>query len=142
MIVDSSPAPMKTSSRLLKKLRERASQLTRELRALYLASQDPRIPWYARWFVICIVAYALSPIDLIPDPIPVLGYLDDLVLLPLGIYLALRMIPEEILKECRQKAETMTAQMPSNWVAAAGVVLLWIALFVLVGAYLVKIFQQ
>ena len=63
----------------------KAEQLKQEMHALYLASRDPRVPWYAKAFVACVIAYAVSPIDLIPDPIPVLGYLDDLVLLPIGI---------------------------------------------------------
>ncbi len=70
-----------------------ARRLKREVRALYLAYRDPRTPWYGRAFAAIVVAYALSPIDLIPDPIPVLGYLDDLILIPLGVALALRMIP-------------------------------------------------
>lgn len=132
---------MKVPSRLLPNLRERAIRLTKDLRALYLASKDPRVPWYAKVFVLCVVAYALSPIDLIPDPIPVLGYLDDLLLLPLGIYLALKLVPAEVLEDCRQKAGTMTAQMPRNFLAAAMIVLLWIALFVLTGVYLVQVFR-
>jgi len=130
---------MKAPFTLLSKLRERAGQLTRELRALYLASQDPRVPWHAKVFVIFIVAYAFSPIDLIPDPIPVLGHLDDLVVLPLGIYLALKMVPKEVLEECRQKAATLTTRMPRSWMAAAVIVLLWIALFISLGLYLIKL---
>jgi len=72
--------------------------------ALYLAYKDPRTPMYARIFAAVVVGYAFSPIDLIPDPIPVLGYLDDLVLIPLGVYLALKMIPAEVMAECRVKA--------------------------------------
>jgi uncharacterized membrane protein YkvA (DUF1232 family) len=132
---------MKVSSRLLAKLQERANRLKRELFALYLASKDDRVPWVAKIFVICVVAYALSPIDLIPDAIPVVGYLDDLLLLPLGIYLALKMIPEEVLKECRQKAGTLTTSRPGSWIAAAVIVLLWIALSGLFGLYLMKIFR-
>ena len=82
------------------KLRARAFK--REVRAVYLAMRDPRTPWYARLLAGAVVAYAFSPIDLIPDPIPVLGYLDDLVLLPLGIALALKLIPAQVMAECRQ----------------------------------------
>jgi uncharacterized membrane protein YkvA (DUF1232 family) len=81
-----------------------ARDLKTEVRALYLAYRDPRTPLYARLFVALVVGYALSPIDLIPDPIPVLGHLDDLVLVPLGIALAVRMIPPEVLAECRERA--------------------------------------
>ena len=77
------------------RLRDRAKKLKTETRALYLAGRDPRTPWYARLLAAVVVAYALSPIDLIPDFIPVLGYLDDLVLVPLGIALAIKMIPAE-----------------------------------------------
>ena len=86
--------------------RERARRLTTEVRALNFASRDPRTPWYAKAFVACVVAYALSPIDLIPDFVPVLGQLDDLVLVPLGILAARRMIPAHVLAECRERART------------------------------------
>ena len=79
----------------------RRRQLQAEVYALYLAYRDPRVPWYAKAVAACVVGYALSPIDLIPDFIPVLGYLDDLVLIPLGIALALRMIPPAVMDECR-----------------------------------------
>jgi uncharacterized membrane protein YkvA (DUF1232 family) len=105
---------MKTPSGISKKLWEWAIRLKRELYALYFASRDSRVPWYGKIFIICIVAYALSPIDLIPDPIPVLGYLDDLLLLPLGIYLALKLIPEDVLTECRQKAASAHTQLPRS----------------------------
>ena len=82
-----------------------ARRLKREVRALYLAYRDPRTPWYGRVLAALVVAYALSPIDLIPDPIPVLGYLDDLILIPLGVALALRMIPREVMAECRAHAQ-------------------------------------
>ena len=82
----------------------RARQLKAEVYALYLAYRDPRVPWYAKVLAACVVGYALSPIDLIPDFIPVLGYLDDLVLIPLGIALTLRLIPPEVLDECRARA--------------------------------------
>lgn len=107
------------------RVRALAVRLKRELFALHLAARDPRTPWYAKAFVAGVVAYALSPIDLIPDPIPILGYLDDLLLLPLAIYLALKMIPEPVLAECRQKAAGTNAKLPKSYVAAAAIVLLW-----------------
>jgi len=82
-------------------------RLGTELAALYLACRDPRVPGYAKTFTVCVVAYALSPLDLIPDCIPVLGYLDDLVLVPFGIWLALKLIPRPVLEACRQKARAM-----------------------------------
>ena len=87
---------------------QRARQLKRETYALYLAYRDPRVPWYAKVLAVCVVAYAFSPIDLIPDFIPVLGYLDDLVFVPLGISLALRLIPPEVMAECRACAAPPT----------------------------------
>ncbi len=109
--------------------KQKASQLKTETYALYLAARDPRVPWYAKATAACVVAYALSPIDLIPDFIPVLGYLDDLVLVPLGIALTLKMIPPVVLAECRQKAEiTMAQNKPTSWVAAGVIVFVWISL--------------
>jgi len=112
----------------------RAHQLKTEVYALYLAYKDPRTPWYARIFAAGMVAYAFSPIDLIPDFIPVLGYLDDLVLIPLGVFLAIRMIPVEVMSESRQQARQLMAQgKPVNKVAATIIVLIWIGLAALVG---------
>lgn len=100
---------------------------------MYLAYKDSRVPLYARVFAAVVVGYAFSPIDLIPDAIPVLGYLDDLVLVPLGVALAIRMIPAAVLAECRARArEVMASGKPVNRVAAAVVVTVWIALAVLV----------
>jgi uncharacterized membrane protein YkvA (DUF1232 family) len=112
--------------------KQRARQLKSELYALYLAYRDPRVPWYARLLAAVVVGYAFSPIDLIPDPIPVLGYLDDLILLPLGIALVLRLIPPEVMADNRAKAqERMAAGQPTNWIAAVIIVAIWIALAVL-----------
>src|SRR3989304_9204618 len=84
--------------------KEKVKRLKTDVYALYLAFKDRRTPWYAKAFIILIVAYALSPVDLIPDFIPVIGYLDDLILVPAGIYLAIKMVPAGVLAECRQKA--------------------------------------
>jgi uncharacterized membrane protein YkvA (DUF1232 family) len=105
-----------------------ARALKREVYALYLATRDPRVPWYAKALAACVVAYAFSPIDLIPDPVPILGYLDDLVLLPLGVLAVRRMIPPAVLAECRARAEeTIRQGKPVSWTAAAVIVGLWIA---------------
>jgi len=111
------------------RLRQWAYNLKAELYALYLAYRDPRVPWYARLLVVCVVGYAFSPIDLIPDPIPILGYLDDLILLPIGIWLVLKMIPQDVMTECREKAHNEIKNgKPTNWVAAGIIIAIWIFL--------------
>jgi uncharacterized membrane protein YkvA (DUF1232 family) len=110
-------------------LKERVEALKRETFALYLAARHPRTPWYAKAFVAVVVAYAVSPIDLIPDFIPVLGFLDDLVLIPAGVWIAIRMIPAEVLDECRARAhESMAEGQPSGRAAAVVVVAIWLVL--------------
>jgi len=117
---------------LLEKLKQRARHLKGETFALYLAARDPRTPWYAKLLVAGIVAYAFSPIDLIPDFIPVIGYLDDLILVPLGIALAIRMVPGPVLAECRVRAqETIQNGKPASRVAAAVIIVIWLLLAVL-----------
>jgi uncharacterized membrane protein YkvA (DUF1232 family) len=109
--------------------KQQARRLKLETYALYLAYQDPRVPWYAKVVAACVVAYAFSPLDLIPDFIPVLGYLDDLILVPLGIVLALRMIPPEVMAESRIKAvEVLTQDRPRSWVASVTIIAIWLLL--------------
>jgi uncharacterized membrane protein YkvA (DUF1232 family) len=110
----------------LSRLRLKARALKRETYALYPACRDPRTPWYAKLFVGAIVAYALSPLDLIPDFIPVLGYVDDLVLVPLGILVAMKMIPSAVLAECRARAQALSDR-PTSRSAGAVIVAIWIA---------------
>lgn len=109
-----------------KRMKQWAARLKTEVHALYLAYRDPRVPWYARLFALCVAAYALSPLDLIPDMIPVLGYLDDLLLIPLGVVLAIRMIPDEVLAECRERARAESVDRRAGKVAAIIVVCVWI----------------
>ena len=119
--------------------KERVRALKKETFSLYLACRHPRVPWYAKVLALIVVGYALSPIDLIPDFIPVLGYLDDLVLIPLGIMLVIRMIPAEVLAECRQKAETIVGQrIRAGKIAAAVIILLWILSAALVAWLILK----
>jgi uncharacterized membrane protein YkvA (DUF1232 family) len=119
--------------------RQQARRLKLETYTIYLAYRDPRVPWYARLFTACVVAYAFSPIDLIPDPIPVLGYLDDLILIPLGITLALKMIPPALIVECRERAQTTLSQRkPTNWVAAGIIIAIWLLLAALTVVGLVR----
>jgi uncharacterized membrane protein YkvA (DUF1232 family) len=109
--------------------KQRARRLKAETYAIYLAYRDPRVPWYARLFVACVVGYAFSPIDLVPDFIPILGYLDDLILVPVGIALALKMIPPAVMAECREKAQEVMAQgKPVNRTAAAVIIAIWLLL--------------
>ena len=111
--------------------KQRARQLKIEVYAIWLAYRDPRVPWYARIFAACVVGYAFSPIDLIPDPIPVLGYLDDLVLIPLGIALAVRLIPAPVMDEARAKAQqAQNGHHRAAWIVAGVIVLIWIVLVV------------
>ena len=123
------------------KWKQRANELKREVHALYLACKDGRTPWYAKALGVCVVAYALSPFDLIPDPIPVLGYLDDLVLLPAGVLLVRRLIPSDVLAECRRKAQAAGEGRPSNWIAGAVIVALWVATAGLLGWWLWRLMR-
>lgn len=109
-------------------LREQARRLKTQTHALYLVAQDPRTPWYAKLLAAAVVAYALSPIDLIPDFIPVLGYLDDLVVIPLGIWLAIRLVPEDVMSESRDRAAAESGELPVSRAAAAVVLLVWLLL--------------
>ena len=114
---------------LIEELKQRARRLKGETFALYLAARHPDTPWYAKLFVAAIVAYAFSPIDLIPDFIPIVGYLDDLVLIPIGIALAIKLIPPNVIAECRARAqEVMGNNKPVSRVAGAVVVIIWLAL--------------
>jgi uncharacterized membrane protein YkvA (DUF1232 family) len=106
-------------------VRQWARTLRRDVLALYLAAHDPRVPWYAKAVAACVAVYALSPIDLIPDFIPILGYLDDLVLVPLGIWLAIRLIPPSLLEEHRHAALARHQPRPMSWVGAAIILSLW-----------------
>jgi uncharacterized membrane protein YkvA (DUF1232 family) len=117
-----------------------AERLKSETYALYLAYKDPRVPLHAKLFAALVVGYAFSPLDLIPDPIPVLGYLDDLILIPLGVALAVRMIPENVLSEGRQEARKMVErdERPVSRAAAAVIVVLWLTLAVLGGLVVVR----
>jgi uncharacterized membrane protein YkvA (DUF1232 family) len=105
----------------------KANALKREVYALSLAARDPRVPWYAKVFAAVIIGYALSPIDLIPDFVPVIGYLDDLVFIPVGVLLLIKMIPAEVMEECREKATCDHGRLKGrHWMAAGAIFLIWI----------------
>ena len=119
--------------------KQKALHLELEVYALYLAYQDPRVPWYARVFAACVVGYAFSPIDLIPDFIPVLGYLDDLILIPFGIKIAISMIPAYVMIESRTKAHKIIRQgKPVNRIAAVIIVSVWLFLAACIIFFIVR----
>ena len=123
--------------------KERARQLKTEVYALYLACKDPRTPWYAKLFTALVVGYAFSPIDLIPDFIPVLGYLDDLVIVPVGAFLAMKMIPPQVMQDSREKAQDMMDKgKPVNLLAAALIIGVWIGMLTLVGIIAYRLFRH
>jgi uncharacterized membrane protein YkvA (DUF1232 family) len=107
-------------------VREWARGAKRDVIAVYLAARDPRVPWYVKALALAVAGYALSPIDLIPDFIPVIGYLDDLIIVPAGIALVRRLIPPAIFAEHRAEAQAISDR-PTSWVAAAIIVLVWVA---------------
>jgi uncharacterized membrane protein YkvA (DUF1232 family) len=106
--------------------RARLHALKRESLVVWFAARDPRMPWHVRLLALAIAAYALSPIDLVPDFIPVLGYLDDLVLVPLGVALVVKLTPPQVLVDARERA-AHAAVRPVSRIAAAVIVLLWLA---------------
>jgi uncharacterized membrane protein YkvA (DUF1232 family) len=125
---------------MLDALKTRARALQTETYSLYLAARDPRTPWTARALVVLIVCYALSPIDLIPDFIPVLGYLDDLIIIPAGIALAIRLIPAEVMADARRTARLE----PPGTLGTVGtliIILIWILAIILVLALLLPIIK-
>jgi uncharacterized membrane protein YkvA (DUF1232 family) len=106
-----------------------ALALKEDTYALYLAARDPRVPGPAKLVVVLIVAYALSPIDLIPDFIPVLGYLDDMLLLPIGIALAIKLMPRDVWEDCKNQARAeLASELPRNRTAAIVIATVWLAL--------------
>ena len=117
----------------MQKIKEKAKKLKRDIPAVFLAMKHPRTPWYARILAGIIIGYALSPVDLIPDFVPVLGYLDDLVILPLLIILLLRLIPREVFEECRQEAVYLWANgKPKKWYYAIPIIVIWLFIVFLV----------
>ncbi len=125
----------------MKQWRQKARELKKEIYALYYACQDGRIPWYVKFLASCAIAYALSPIDLIPDFIPVLGLLDDLILLPLAITLILKLIPTDIMDDCRRQAETAIASPKSKFYRQRATVII-MGIWFLAGALLVLWFKN
>jgi len=124
-------------------LKAQARKLKREAYALYFAYRDPRLPWYLRLFALFVVARTFSPIDLIPDFIPVLGYLDDLILVPFYITLAVRWIPAPILADARARADqTIRGEKPGRWYYAIPAVLIWLVLLAVLGKVIYSLVQN
>ena len=121
---------------MFERMKSWAKQLKRKVFVLYFAYKDTRTPWYAKVFAICVVAYAFSPIDLIPDFIPILGYLDDVILVPLGIAATLKMIPKSVIQECTVQAEErMKKDKPKNWFVGGLIILVWVLVFLWISIY-------
>ena len=116
----------------MSRLRDWARRIKRDVHALYLASRDPRTPWYAKALAVCVAGYALSPIDLIPDFIPVIGYLDDAILVPLGVLAVVKMIPPEVMAEHRAAA-ALAVNRPVSRVAAVTIACIWAGSVTLAG---------
>ena len=137
-MADNTPQPHRRMG-AIERWRSQAERLKMDTYAIYLAYKDSRTPWYARLFAACVVGYAFSPIDLIPDPIPILGYLDDLILVPLGVWIALKMIPPPVLAEYREKAQEAIGQdKPASRAAAAVIVAIWLLLAMTAVAIVVR----
>lgn len=133
-------ARLSTLNSLLRGLKARARALKTEIHAILIAARDPRTPWFAKALALLVVAYAASPIDLIPDFIPILGYLDDLILLPLGILLVIRLIPPAVLDEARQTASQSQGRV-AGWGGALLIVFIWligVGLLVALAIHLLK----
>src|ERR1700742_156636 len=109
------------------RLKLRARGLKRDAYAVYLAARDPNTPWYVKVLAFAVAGYALSPIDLIPDFIPVLGYLDDLILVPLGIWLVVSLIPEQAMAEYRAKASEAMQRPQDGKIAAMVIIVIWMS---------------
>jgi uncharacterized membrane protein YkvA (DUF1232 family) len=115
----------------VQRVREWARAAKRDVLVVYLVARDSRVPWPVKVLAAAVAAYALSPIDLIPDFIPVVGYLDDLVIVPLGILAVVKLVPAEVLAELRKEAARRLAARPRSWAGAAAIVVLWLVLLAL-----------
>ncbi len=124
---------------MLSRLKVRARALKAEVYAVYLAARDPRTPWYAKGLLLLVVAYSLSPIDLIPDFVPVLGYLDDLIIVPAGISLALKMIPSAVMEDARQKARSASPDRRAGLIGATIIVVVWILAIIVCASLVIKL---
>ena len=128
---------------MIEKMKEKTSELKKQVFALYLAYKKKETPLIAKVFTVIVVAYALSPIDLIPDFIPVLGYLDDFILIPMGVAIALKLIPAEIMEECRKEAEAkLQSDIPEAKAAGVIIVMLWILILGFIGYMILAVIRK
>lgn len=127
---------------MLDSLKSRARALQTETYALYFAARDPRTPWFAKGLVVLIVAYALSPIDLIPDFVPGLGYLDDLIIVPAGIALALTIIPRDVMEQAREHARNLPPGTRIGTLGGVIIVLIWILAIIICAAIILKVLRK
>jgi len=123
---------------MIEKIKSRARVLKNEAIAVYLAAKDPRTPWYAKALIFFVVAHTFSPIDLIPDFIPILGYLDDLIITPGGLWLAIRLIPPEVLADAREKVTGSSVERSVGYIGAVSIVFLWGIIILISVIYLMK----
>lgn len=136
IVKNAAPNPFKVDMTSIKKI---AMSMKKYIWVLYFAKNDSRVSWKAKCVVLITLAYALSPIDLIPDFIPILGLLDDLFIIPIGIYLAIKLIPKEVWEDCNRRAVESIDKgelLPKNWKIAVIIVLLWLFVFALIGKWL------
>ena len=126
---------------VLASLKQRARSLKRDTLAIWFAAKDKRTPWYARALAVLVAAYALSPVDLVPDFIPVLGYLDDLILIPAGIALTIRLVPFAVMSDARIAAEKSLAK-PVTWWMTSLIILVWLAMLSLVVWLILPLFKK
>ncbi|MBN2651599.1 MAG: DUF1232 domain-containing protein [Spirochaetales bacterium] len=127
---------------MLTKIKQKAKALKSEITALYYAYQNPGLPWYSKVIIVFTVGYALSPIDLIPDFIPVLGYLDDLIIFPALIVLSIKLIPKDIMVQSREKALNEPLTLKKNWLFATCFLIIWIAIITVTTISIVKVFIE
>jgi uncharacterized membrane protein YkvA (DUF1232 family) len=118
--------------------KDKAKHLKTEVHALYLACRDPRVPWYVKTLMALIIGYAISPIDLIPDFIPILGQIDDLLILPLAISIVIKMIPKNVMNECRYKSRNEPVNTKTKWIIALIIISIWILTIYLVIQFILQ----
>jgi uncharacterized membrane protein YkvA (DUF1232 family) len=124
------------------RLRRWAEGLKRDVLAIWFAARDPRVPWPVKLLAAAVAAYALSPVDLIPDFIPVIGYLDDLIIVPLGILLIVKLMPPALMAEHRARAERALDKPPRSWAGAAAIALIWIVLLLVAAWWIAPLARQ